>query len=1137
MSKPSRAAKPTLDSRFSFAGSSFHGAPGGWTSLLTPATGIQDGEEYLLRLFKKTGSALDTDLRNLIGRGLRRIRRVLSSRQAQDVLVSVIEVVEDDDEIGILMLDPGRPLRGSAQGNRGRQDQYLVSSGRLVFWRNMVRVARALAFCHDAGIVHGSVSIHTIFSHGDNREDYRLGGYETCVHIADTGLAGTGKLGQASHAISFRQDWIDLGQTASELLNIDAAQSPALLSIERRILERLSNPPQFQLYDGRIVLRELAEVVEELERVGSSADAELVLYPSRQALQSDLALLTSGAIPASDVEAVLAFVERDLHAPTTRLAVSDRGAVRIVTDLAIYTIEIDDPKIATIRDAHKRRPGDWSVYDADDLTHRIYLARNRSDSNNRVRWLGPAAKNWTELGSRGLPAVAGNDSPIWYALILLEAFSLLREQFRFYPIEVLTGVKNDRGMVWVVPVADPDLDARRANAGFKPVAESMARELSNDDGRANWTFSRSNSLGSDRERAPQLNFEGTEVIAGKKAYAFTTGDVVVPDSCYLRPRRDSGFERAVRRRLQNIVAARSNVELLRALDDPAQVLMDDALREVATPGPVPEGMDQSKSAAWNAIREGQSINMVVGPPGVGKTYLISNLVKSILSLAPDARILIAAQNHDTLVHMEDELEKELRGSSQIIVRIERTQTEEKDSVMRGRSRDLLQSVSPQGATALMSNQVRQIKHALDPVDASERAAGDRVHRDTENLLVRSSDITLATTSSYVIEEMIADGDQFDWTIVEEAARANGAEMIGALLLGNRRLLIGDHKQLSPFDHVERQKMYDGARAAELLRDARTKLGAINDLPSEVDEALQLISEDQDLLKDVLAISARMEEPFGSIALREGYREKATGGASRFVNTLLEQSRMHPAICQIVSNTFYGGELMPSDRVITRTPAVVSHGILPNAPVVIMNLPPLSKVDRPAFEARVGRSIRNDVEAKVILNALKHLGPVVVDDGRLPTLAVLSPYKAQVDHLKRSIDRQIKQPAGTLQGFASPRGDGHFVFTSDSFQGSEADVVLASLVRNNQLVGSRALGFMRNPQRVNVLMSRARHKLIVVSSLEFVEDAVDGVYPDRLGGELSFLITMVGELRRLSLIADVEQSVRIVDLDSNGAVKL
>lgn len=1137
MPKNARAGKPTLDSRFQFAEVSFSGAPSGWTSLLRPAKGVKDGEQYLVRLFRKTGSAIDDDLNDLIGRGLRRIRRVLSSRQAREVLVDVIEVVEDDDEIGIIMLDPGSPLWGSAQRRRAQQSQYLVSSGRQVFWRNMVRVARGLALCHDAGIVHGAVGGHTIFSHSDDREDYRLGGYETCVHIADSDFAGSGGQVRPPSAISFRQDWIDLGRTASELLGNDTAQAPALLSIERRMLDRLTNPPQFQLYGGRVILGELAEVIEELEKVGSSADAELVLYPSRKALQSDLPALTSGAIPAGDVDAVMAFVDRDLQASTTRLAVSDRGAVRIVTDLAIYTVDVVSPKIGTISDAHKRRPNDWSVIDAADLVHRIHLARNRAGSDDRVRWLGPAAKTWAEAGRHVANSEATNDSPIWYALVLLEAFSLLREQFRIYPIEVLTGLKSDRGMVWIIPLADPDLDQRRANAGFKSAETALGRELANDDGRANWTFSRTDTLAGDRDRSPQLNFEGTEIIEGKKAYAFTTGDVVVPDYCYLRPRRDSGFERAVRRRLQNIVAARSNVELLRSLDDPAQTLIDDALRDIAAPGPVPEGMDASKAAAWNSIREGQSINVVVGPPGVGKTYLISNLVKSILSLAPDARILIAAQNHETLVHMEAELEKDLQGRSQILVRIERSQMEEKDRVLRERSRGLLRSASVPPGAVLMANQVRQIKHALDPVDASEQAAGDRVHRDTENLLVRSSDITLATTSSYVIEEMISDGEQFDWTIVEEAARANGAELIGALLLGNRRVMIGDHKQLSPFDHTERKKMYDGVRAAELLRDAKTKLGAISDLPPEVDEALQLISDDPDLLQDVLAIAARMEEPFGSIAMREVEREKATGRASRFVNTLLEQSRMHPAIGEVVSNTFYGGDLVPSARVMQRRPTVASSGILPDSPIVVLNLPPLSKVDRPSFETRVARSLRNDVEAKVLLDALKHLRPIAGDREHTPTLAILSPYKAQVDHLKRQVDRQKNDAAGTLLGFASPRGDGNFVFTSDSFQGGEADVVLASLVRNNVLVGSRALGFMRNPQRVNVLMSRARHKLVLITSLDFIQDAVDGVDPDRLGGELGFLTTLVSELRRLSMIGEVELSARVVNIDSNGAVNV
>jgi DNA polymerase alpha-associated DNA helicase A len=148
--------------------------------------------------------------------------------------------------------------------------------------------------------------------------------------------------------------------------------------------------------------------------------------------------------------------------------------------------------------------------------------------------------------------------------------------------------------------------------------------------------------------------------------------------CKLAPNRLSGFERAIRRRLQNIVAARTNIELLRAIDDPAQVALVDVLRDIAGPSAAPAEMDASKKVAWESIASGKSINVVVGPPGVGKTYLISHLVKSILSQTPDARLLVSAQNHETLVQMEDELKKTLASGS-IVVRVERLRSSEEVS--------------------------------------------------------------------------------------------------------------------------------------------------------------------------------------------------------------------------------------------------------------------------------------------------------------------------------------------------------------------------------------------------------------------------------------------------------------------------
>ena len=77
---------------------------------------------------------------------------------------------------------------------------------------------------------------------------------------------------------------------------------PSLLSIERRMLDRLANPPRYQLFDGSIVLCELAEVVADLDRSGSSAEGELVFYPSSQVMQSDFPALTSGTVQADDKE-------------------------------------------------------------------------------------------------------------------------------------------------------------------------------------------------------------------------------------------------------------------------------------------------------------------------------------------------------------------------------------------------------------------------------------------------------------------------------------------------------------------------------------------------------------------------------------------------------------------------------------------------------------------------------------------------------------------------------------------------------------------------------------------------------------------------------------------------------------------
>jgi DNA polymerase alpha-associated DNA helicase A len=148
--------------------------------------------------------------------------------------------------------------------------------------------------------------------------------------------------------------------------------------------------------------------------------------------------------------------------------------------------------------------------------------------------------------------------------------------------------------------------------------------------------------------------------------------------------------------------------------------------------------------------------------------------------------------------------------------------------------------------------------------------------------------------------------------------------------------------------------------------------------------------------------------------------------------------------------------------------------------------------------------------------------------------MLSPYLAQVNWFKHLLNQQVRKDK-TLFGFASPRNNGEFFFTSDSFQGGEADVVVASLTRNNVMVGSRALGFVKSAQRMNVLLSRARQKLLLATSQRFIREVVEGIDPDGKSDELEFLRKMLKELARLT-VTDFERvgkGASVVKVDENG----
>ena len=137
-------------------------------------------------------------------------------------------------------------------------------------------------------------------------------------------------------------------------------------------------------------------------------------------------------------------------------------------------------------------------------------------------------------------------------------------------------------------------------------------------------------------------------------------------------------------------------------------------------------------------------------------------------------------------------------------------------------------------------------------------------------------------------------------------------------------------------------------------------------------------------------------------------------------------------------------------------------------------------------------------------------------GRYHWLQSLSAPRSRTLFWKNSrVEALRNSELSHLFDFRPVRPGNPFVGTVDSFQGSEADLVIISLVRNNSRTGFGALGFLRDQRRMNVALSRAKSQLVIVGSLKFLSEAVRGVNPDEEKHSLSFLTRVVETIETLA----------------------
>lgn len=185
-----------------------------------------------------------------------------------------------------------------------------------------------------------------------------------------------------------------------------------------------------------------------------------------------------------------------------------------------------------------------------------------------------------------------------------------------------------------------------------------------------------------------------------------------------------------------------------------------------------------------------------------------------------------------------------------------------------------------------------------------------------------------------------------------------------------------------------------------------------------------------------------------------------------VTMLTTQYRMNEEIMRFSSDWFYHGKVQSAKDVKFRSILDLDR---PMMWIDTSSLP-----ENEYREQFVGESFGriNKAEAQLTLQTLKDyfakIGKQRVLEERLD-VGVISPYKVQVQYM-----RQLVKKDADLKPFR------HLITlnTVDGFQGQERDIILISLVRAND---DGQIGFLRDLRRMNVAMTRARMKLIILGN--------------------------------------------------------
>lgn len=446
-------------------------------------------------------------------------------------------------------------------------------------------------------------------------------------------------------------------------------------------------------------------------------------------------------------------------------------------------------------------------------------------------------------------------------------------------------------------------------------------------------------------------------------------------------------------------------------------------------------LNPTQERAVNEVLWAKDVAIVHGPPGTGKTTTLVEAINE--TLMRESQVLVCAQSNMAVDWISEKLVD--RGIN--VLRIGNP-TRMNDKMLGFTYERRFESHADYP-------QLWAIRKAIRELRKNRKKGSENYHQKMDRLKSRAAEIELRINAELFGEARVIactlvgsahhllEGMKFGTLFIDEAAQALEAACWIPMKRASRVILAGDHCQLPP--------------TVKSIAALRAGLGKT---------LMERIAENKPEVVTLLKIQYRMNDEIMRFSSDWFYGGKVESAPQIKYRSVLDYD--HPITWIDTSNEenqiTIEGEDAPEDSASTASSVSAAN----------------QNSDLNFKEQFVGESFGriNKAEAELTLLTLAEyftkIGKQRVLEERID-VGIISPYRAQVQYLKKLIKKY---------GFFKPYRRLISVNTVDGFQGQERDVILISLVRSND---EGQIGFLKDLRRMNVAMTRARMKLIILGN--------------------------------------------------------